>query len=85
MAPARVVVANRSAERVHAGVGASRALGQRRFSGDPAQSRLQLALNGELARLHLPAAELRAVVGQGQLPVLELGRGLGLFGHGNRC
>ena len=70
------------AEGMDSGVGASRALGQ----GDSPVIRPSAACNSpwmvRFARLHLPAAEIRAVVGQGQLPGLE--RGLGVFGHGNR-
>lgn len=70
------------AERVYTRIGASRALRQGRFSGNPPQRGLKFALNCSLARLHLPAAELAAVVSEGQLPGLERGRGLGLLGHG---
>ena len=65
-----------------AGVGATGTLGQRSLAGDTAQSGLQLALDGGLSGLNLPAAELRAVVGQGQLPGLQAGSGLGDVGHG---
>ena len=62
------------AQGVNAGVGAARALGQRGFAGDPAQGGLQFALDGRLSRLNLPAAEVGAVVGQGQLPGLREAR-----------
>ncbi len=73
------------AERMNAGIGAPRALGQGRFPANPPQRRLQFSLDGSFSRLHLPAAEIRAVVGQGQLPGLERGLGLGGFDHGNNC
>ena len=69
------------AEGMNASVGASGALRQRRFAGDPPERGLQLTLDGGLAGLHLPAAEIRAVVGQGQLPVLLDGGGLSLVVH----
>ena len=53
---------------VNAGIGAAGALGQGSFAGDAAECRLQFALNGRLAGLDLPAAEVGAVVGQSQLP-----------------
>jgi hypothetical protein len=58
-------------------VSPSRTLGQRGFSSDAAQSRLQLALDGGFSWLHLPAPEVRAIVGQGEHPVLQIGNGLG--------
>ena len=64
-------------QRMNAGVGAARALGERGFAGDPAQGRLQFALDCWLPGLHLPAAEIGAVIGQGQLPGLWSGRGFG--------
>ncbi len=66
-------------QRMDAGVGASRALGQGRFAGDMAKRRLQLALDGTFAGLHLPAVEIGAVVGQGQLPGSGARDGLGVF------
>ena len=56
---------------VDSGVGAAGALRQRRLAGDAAQRGLQFALDGRQAGLHLPALEVGAVVGQGQLPGLE--------------
>ena len=66
------------AEGVDAGVGASGALRERGFAGDAADGGLEFALDGALAGLDLPAAEIGAVVGEGELPVLGLGRGLRL-------
>ena len=66
---------------VDARVGAARALRQRSFAGDAAERRLQLALDCRFARLHLPAVKIRAIVSDSQLPCVQRGCGLSLFGH----
>src|ERR1035437_5579902 len=53
-------------EGMNAGVGATGAWGERRFAGDPAESCLQLSLDGALSGLNLPAAVIGAVVGEGE-------------------
>ena len=58
-------------KRVHAGVGAAGALGQRRLADDAPESRLQFALDGGFAGLDLPAVEVGAVVGESQFPRLH--------------
>ena len=68
-------------EGVDAGVGAAGTLGEGRFAGDAAQGGLQLALDGGFTGLNLPAPELGAVVGQGELPGLQAGCGLGAYSH----
>lgn len=60
-------------------VGPARPLWQWSFPRDAAERRLQLSLDGWFAGLNLPAAEIRAVIGQGQLP------GLCLFLEFGRC
>ena len=69
---------------VHSCIGASRTLGQGSLAGDTAEGCLQLTLNGGLPGLHLPAAEIRPIVGQSQLPVSRIGRGLSGFSHENQ-
>ena len=66
------------AEGVDAGVGASGALREDGFPGDVADGFGESALDGWERRLDLPAVEGGAVVGEGELPVLGLGRGLRL-------
>ncbi len=68
-------------QRMHSSIGASRALRERRFARNLSQRRLQLALDGELPGLHLPAAEIGAVVGQGDSPRLRLRHGLVQVSH----
>ena len=68
-------------EGMDTGVGAPGALGQGRFAGDPAQGVLQLALNGGFIGLNLPAPEICAIVGQGELPGLRVRFGFGGIGH----
>ena len=72
-------------QRVHAGVGAARTLGQGRFADDAAESRLQFALNSAMAGLDLPAVKVGAVVGEGEFPRLICSGGLGGFCHRNQC
>ena len=55
---------------MNAGVGAAGALRQRRFAGDALQGSLQLALDCR-SGLHLPAVEVGAIVGKGELPGLR--------------
>ncbi len=62
-------------QRMNPGIGAAGALGQRSFAGHAPQRRLQFALDCGFARLHLPAAEICAVIGQSQLPGLRIRRG----------
>lgn len=64
-----------------AGIGSARALGQRRFSRDAAESGLEFSLDGWKAGLDLPTLKIGAVVGEGELPGLEAGVGLGLVRH----
>src|SRR5580698_750222 len=69
------------AEGVDAGIGAAGALGQWGFAGDAAEGGLQFSLDGGLTGLDLPAAEVGAVVGEGQLPGMKPeGMRLGSFG-----
>ena len=56
-------------ERVNACVGASRGVQLHVFLGDTPQHIHDLALNGGLVRLGLPAVEVRAVVGDDQLEI----------------
>ena len=56
---------------MNARVGASRALGQWLFAGNAPQRCLQFALDSGFSGLHLPAAEIRAVIGQSELPGLQ--------------
>lgn len=65
---------------VNAGVGAARALRERGFTGDAAEGGLEFTLDCELAGLDLPAAEVSAVVGEGELEGLR--NGLDGIGHG---
>jgi len=60
---------------VHTGVGASRALGQRRFAGDAVEGSLEFALDSGIPRLYLPAVKIGAVVSEGELPGLRSGAG----------
>ena len=53
-------------ERVDAGIGASRALGQELFSGEALDGVGESSLDGGLAGLDLPAVEGGAVVGEGE-------------------
>jgi hypothetical protein len=62
-------------EGVNAGVGSSRALGQRGFAGYAVKGGLELALDGGISRLNLPTVKVGAVVGEGELPVLKGGGG----------
>jgi hypothetical protein len=66
------------------GIGAPGALGQGRFTRNPAQGCLQFTLDGGFRGLNLPAAEIRAIVGQGELPGLQIWGGLGEIGHSNQ-
>lgn len=52
-----------------AGVGASAALRENMFVGDACDGGGDLALNGRLSRLDLPAVEISAVVGERELPI----------------
>jgi hypothetical protein len=54
------------------GVGASAALGQDALPGDALDGVGQLALNGEVAGLDLPAVEIGSVIGEGELPIHAL-------------
>jgi hypothetical protein len=56
---------------VNARIGPARSLGQGCLSGDSAKCVLQLALNGRLARLHLPPSIICPVIGQSDLPGLN--------------
>lgn len=66
---------------MNSGVGTSGTLGKWSLTGNAAEGRLQFALDGGFPRLYLPAAEICAVIGQGQFPVLEDGLGFGEIGH----
>ena len=55
------------AARVHAGVGAPRALHQARFAGERFERRCQNALHGDPVGLDLPAGKRRAVIFDGEL------------------
>ena len=63
-------------QRMDAGVGAPRPLGQHRLPGNVRNGLCQRALNRGKLRLDLPAVKGRAVVGKDGLPVLH-----GLFGR----
>ena len=52
-----------------------------RFAGDAAEGGLEFSLDGGFAGLNLPAAEVGAVIGQGQLPVLWQAPGWVEIGH----
>ena len=56
------------AQRVHACVRASRALGQHVFARDSGQRVAQFALHRHPAGLHLPAVKVGTVIGKHQLP-----------------
>ena len=56
-------------ERVHAGVGASGALGQKLFSGEALDGVGESSLDGGLAGLDLPAVKGGAVIGEGEFEV----------------
>ena len=68
-------------EGVDAGVGAAAALRERLLAGDARDRVGKRALDGGAAGLHLPAGEGRAVVRDGELPVLRGGGSV----HGRGC
>jgi hypothetical protein len=71
------------AQGVDASIGAARALGQRRFTGNAAEGCLELALDGGVPGLNLPAVKIGAVVGEGELPGLRGGGGFVQVIQGN--
>jgi hypothetical protein len=71
------------AKGVDAGVCAAGALGEGGLAGNPAESGLELSLDGGFTGLNLPAAEVGAVVGQGEFPDARTGVGMEEIGHGN--
>ena len=56
-------------ERMNAGVGAARALGEDGFAGDVEEGAGERSLDCGKPGLHLPSMEGGAVVGEGKLPV----------------
>ena len=72
-------------ESMYAGIGAAGALRQGRLTDDAGESTLKFALDGGFARLHLPAVEIRAVVGNGKSPSVLWKHGLSDFGHEYQC
>ena len=51
------------------------------FTGNAAKGKLEFALNREFTGLDLPAAEVGAIVSQGELPVSYPRGGMSEIGH----